>query len=454
MSINRWRQAFHLEPPHGWLNDPNGLCWFGGRYHVFFQYSPESAAGAGEKCWGHYESPDFLHWQFTGIVLRPDTADDCSGVYSGSAVAAKEILHLFYTGNVKMPGSYDYITAGRGSNVLHVTSRDGRQMSPKRCLLRNADYPGCTCHVRDPKVWHSEQGWKMVLGARSTADKGQVLVFHGSDLDHWQYAATITTPEPFGYMWECPDYFRLDGRGVLSVSPQGLPHSALRYQNVYQSGWFSAAGKLEEGHLDAFTEWDRGFDFYAPQTFCAPDGRRILIGWMGLPDIAYQNPTTSLGWQHCLTVPRELSWDKKGRLCQHPVRELQALLGTAQTLSAGSSTAATLPFALSASPEKSFSITLAEGLTLRYNEEEKLCQLCFTDKALGGGRTLRSVQMDCCHDVQILVDRSSLEIYLNGGAVVFSTRFYPKEEEIALQLSGTDAALRPMRAMEVIGFVQ
>lgn len=82
-----WRQAFHLEPPRGWLNDPNGLCWFGGRYHVYFQYCPLAADGSGPKCWGHYESPDLLHWTFTGVPLTPDHPRDADGVYSGSAAA-------------------------------------------------------------------------------------------------------------------------------------------------------------------------------------------------------------------------------------------------------------------------------------------------------------------------------------------------------------------------------
>ena len=81
------RQAFHLEPPRGWLNDPNGLCWFGGRYHVYFQYCPSAADGSGPKCWGHYESPDLLHWTFTGVPLTPDHPRDADGVYSGSAAA-------------------------------------------------------------------------------------------------------------------------------------------------------------------------------------------------------------------------------------------------------------------------------------------------------------------------------------------------------------------------------
>jgi beta-fructofuranosidase len=445
-----WRQTFHLEPPRGWMNDPNGLCYFGGRYHVFFQYCPESAAGAGSKCWGHYESPDLLHWTFTGAPLLPDHPADRDGVYSGSAAADGETLYLYYTGNVKYPGDYDYIRSGREGNVLRVATRDGRSMGPKQLLLTNRDYPGsCSCHVRDPKVWRESGGWKMVLGARTRTDRGRVLVYHSPDGQHWHRAAIVQKKEPFGYMWECPDFFRLDGRGILSVSPQGLPHSPIRFQNVYQSGWFAVDGALESGRLGSFTEWDMGFDFYAPQTFAAPDGRRLMLGWMGLPDSPYENPTAALGWQHCLTVPRELFFDDEGRLCQRPARELEALLsGEKRTLPAGEAGRAELPCRITARPEGAFLLDLG-GASLQWDPEAGYCTLAFSSAALGGGRTVRSVPLSRCREVSILADTSSLEIYLDGGAAVLATRFYPREGTLSLRAEGTAAAVEPMRPMEV-----
>ena len=116
-------------------------------------------------------------------------------------------------------------------------------------LLRNSDYPAdCSCHVRDPKVWREDGIWKMVLGARTRSDQGCVLVYHSQDLLHWAFAFRCTIPD-FGYMWECPDFFRMGEQGYLSVSPQGLTHEEYRYQNVYQSGYFPVAGTLEEGKL-------------------------------------------------------------------------------------------------------------------------------------------------------------------------------------------------------------
>ena len=436
-----WRQAFHLEPPTGWLNDPNGLCWFGGLYHVFFQYCPENASGSGRKLWGHYVSPDLVRWRFAGAPLAPDTPWDRDGVYSGSALVKDGQLQLFYTGNVKQPGDYDYITAGREGNVLRVVSPDGRTMGPKQLLLAPRDYPGfCSCHVRDPKVWHDGRGFWMVLGARSLDSRGSVLLYRSADAEHWQYAADIRSAEPFGYMWECPDYFALDGRGILSVSPQGLAHEQTRYQNIYQSGWFPVQGPLESGRLGAFTEWDLGFDFYAPQTFLTPDGRRLLIAWMGLPDSPYANPTVAFGYQHCLTLPREVFLDREGRLCQRPARELTALCGLAQIRAES----AALPFRLCAETAGSFRLTLGGGLTLQYDAGEGLFSLRFTDPVLGCGRTERFARISRVRSLELLADTSSLEIFLDGGAAVLSTRFYPAQREIPLVCEGLSPVLQPM----------
>lgn len=438
---DNWRQALHLEPPQGWLNDPNGLCWFHGFYHVYFQYCPTSAEGNGDKLWGHYRSADLLHWQFRGIVLHPDTPDDRDGVYSGSALVQEDTLHLFYTGNVKEPGDHDYITSGRGANVIHVTTHDGDTMSAKSVLLRNKDYPAdCTQHVRDPKVWRENGAFRMVLGARRRDDTGAVLLYRSDDLTHWTLDRVLTSDAPFGYMWECPDLYEIGGVRVLSISPQGLPHEKSRFQNVYQSGYFV----LDGDRPTIFTEWDMGFDFYAPQSFVTPDGRRVMFGWMGLPDIDYVNPTVARGWQHCLTLPREVFCDAAGQLRQRPVRELVALRGAALPLT---DTALSMPFDVEAHAQGDFTLTLAHGLCLARTGET--VTLTFTDDALGGGRTTRTAFVPNCRTVRAIVDRSSVEIYLNGGACVFATRFYPPNDSISLQTTGLTGTIWHMNGLEV-----
>lgn len=432
------RQQFHLQPPVGWLNDPNGLCVYGGQYHAFFQYGPFDVTG-GVKHWGHAVSKDLLHWEPLPVMLYPDEPFDCHGVYSGSALIEGTEMYLYYTGNVKHPGDFDYIKQGRGHNVCLAVSHDGKTVASKQCLLYNKDYPaGLTCHVRDPKVFAYEGKYYMVLGARTLEDKGEVLVLESTDKLHWNHINTLTTPEPFGYMWECPDLFCLDGQWYLAVSPQGI-----QCQNIYGCGYFAVYGDWR-AHctLGEFHEADFGFDYYAPQSFVDENGRRIQIGWMGMPDADYGNaPTVAHGWQHCFTVPRLLTKGPGGTLLQTPVPELDARRSAAAlTLRNGEEATLSPCFDLTAAPAGDFALTVARGVELVYTEQDSTCVLQFTDPAQASGRTQRRTKLSApCRSVRVVGDRSSLEIFLNDGAAVFSTRYYPAAGDVAVKISGTDA---------------
>ena len=433
-----YRQQFHLQPPVGWLNDPNGLCVYGGQYHAFFQYGPFDVTG-GVKHWGHAASKDLLHWEPLPVMLYPDEPFDCHGVYSGSALIEGTEMYLYYTGNVKNPGDFDYIKQGRGHNVCLAVSHDGKTVASKQCLLYNKDYPaGLTCHVRDPKVFAYEGKYYMVLGARTLEDKGEVLVLESTDKLHWNHINTLTTPEPFGYMWECPDLFCLDGQWYLAVSPQGI-----QCQNIYGCGYFAVYGDWR-AHctLGEFHEMDAGFDYYAPQSFVDENGRRIQIGWMGMPDADYGNaPTVAHGWQHCFTVPRLLTKGPGGTLLQTPVPELDARRSAAAlTLRNGEEASLSPCFDLTAAPAGDFALTVARGVELVYTEQDSTCVLQFTDPAQASGRTQRRTKLSApCRSVRVVGDRSSLEIFLNDGAAVFSTRYYPAAGDVAVKISGTDA---------------
>ena len=433
------RQQFHLQPPVGWLNDPNGLCVYGGQYHAFFQYSPFDVNG-GVKHWGHAVSTDLLHWQPLPVMLCPDEPFDCHGVYSGSALVEGTEMYLYYTGNVKLPGNYDYIRQGREHNLCLAVSRDGVTAAGKQCLLTNRQYPaGLSCHVRDPKVFAFEGRYYMVLGARTLADSGEVLVLESTDRLHWTHINTLTTPEPFGYMWECPDLFCVDGQWYLAVSPQGIP-----CQNVYGCGCFAVQGDWRrEYRLGAFQTADHGFDFYAAQSFADEGGRRIQMGWMGMPDAPYGNaPTVAHGWQHCMTVPRVLTRGSDGTLLQNPVPELTAQRGPARALAAGGELRSAPCFDLTAAPAGDFALHIAQGVELVYTEQDRLCVLRFSDPAMADGRTRRSTVLRApCRRLRVVGDRSSLEFFLNDGAAVFSTRYYPVPGDVTVSITGTDAIL-------------
>lgn len=435
----KWRQRFHIEPPDGWLNDPNGLSFYKGEYHVYFQYSPIAPDGHTPRGWGHYHGSDLMHMTYDRAVMMPDIPEDSHGVYSGSAIENDGVLHIFYTGNVKMIGDYDYVKAGRGANVIHVTTTDGSKMSEKQVLLRNSDYPDfCSCHVRDPKVWKEGDAWKMVLGARTLDDEGCVLVYESDDLITWKYTGKVYK-EGYGYMWECPDYFEIDGKGFLSTCPQGMHHYETKWQNLNESGYFPVQGKLEDSVLGDFTEWDMGFDFYAPQTFLDPQGRRILIGWLGMDNKAYGNATTELGWQHCLTIPRVVTIAPNGKLRQQPIAEFDELKSNARRQSSGQTAEYPLPFELDGEPADSFSISLDGKLELGFDKEKKLFTMKFTDEKYGCGRTVRNAEIDSVRNIRVIADMSSIEVYINDGETVMSTRIYPDNDSVKLKVNGFEA---------------
>ena len=443
----RFRQKLHLMPPVGWLNDPNGLCQFKGVYHAFFQYSPLNAEG-GVKMWGHYTSRDMIDWEYQGVTLYPDQPFDCSGVYSGCAFIEDGEMYLYYTGNVKLEDrdDYDYVNSGREANTVLVTSTDGVNFGRKRLLMKNSDYPAdLTLHVRDPKVWKENGIYYMLQGARTKEDSGQAIVFRSEDKLHWSFHSRIKTNDKFGYMWECPDYFEVDGTKILSASVQGLTGDQWKERNVYQSGYFVVDGDiLGEYSLSDYRLWDYGFDYYAPQSFETDDGRRIQIGWMGMPDCEeYTNRTIEDGWQHCFTFPREV-FVKDGIVRQRPIRELgeRKILSEETKNRLETKNYTVYEAVVSDISDDQFHAVLAENLIVKYENNRFVIEFINSrNNKVSCGRKIRYVEMDHVTDVRILSDESSVEIFVNDGAYVFSTRYYPEEPGICIEAEGADIRL-------------
>ncbi len=435
----RWIPLLHAAPPVGWLNDPNGLCQMGDTYHAFFQMSPFEPEG-GLKFWGHCESKDLLHWEFTGVPMQPDQPYDCHGAYSGSALVEDGKMYLFYTGNVKQLGDYNYITNGRESNTILAVSSNGEQMESKELLMTNTDYPwDLTCHVRDPKVWKQDGTYYMVQGARTKEDKGVVLVFSSEDKRHWSCIHRLESEEAFGFMWECPDLYELDGQTILCISPQGVEQDGYKYANKYQTVTTVIKGDFRtDGVPEGFRELDGGFDFYAPQTFVLEDGRRILLGWMGMADSTdeYTNRTVEDGWQHCLTLAREVSL-KDGIVCQNPAREL-AQWWNKEVPFAGQYTGMTdICYELDLkNTNQKWEVLIADGLKLSWSPEEYVFRMEFLNEKLGCGRSLRAREMQECTDIRVVVDSSCVEVFMNDGKDVFSTRCYPEKDQYTVNVSG------------------
>ena len=259
------RLHFHMMPPTGWMNDPNGLCQFHGINHIYFQYTP-FLAGWGTKLWGHYTTKDWIHYEEEEPFLFPDTKWDRDGVYSGSAIVKEDGIHFFYTGNVKLyDKEYDYIMNGREQNTMHLFSPDGKNIIYKEMVMTNDDYPSnMSKHVRDPKVYEKDGTYYMIQGGRDEKDRGCALLFQSADLKNWKWYDTIYPEKTFGYMWECPDLFEIDGQQIMTCCPQGVEQKGYDYQNVYQCGYFPVNFDLvnKKYEFGTFVEFDKGFEKY------------------------------------------------------------------------------------------------------------------------------------------------------------------------------------------------
>lgn len=440
-----WRLKFHIMPETGWLNDPNGAIQFNGLYHIYYQYVPETPLG-GATHWGHMTSKDMVHFKQEPIFMSPDQEFDKDGVYSGSGIEKEGKLHFFYTGNVKQPGDYDYIFKGREQNVVHVVSPDGFEIERREVVIPHEDFPeGFTDHIRDPKIFEKNGNYYMVLGARTEENLGSILFYSSSDLEKWTFQGTLLDgAEDQGYMWECPDIFELTDKSILIFSPQGILPEAYRYNNPHVAGYLIGETDWEQTKFfpeESFQEFDRGFDFYAPHTFEDDQGRRIMWSWMGIGDTMpeYTNPTIARGWQHALALPRELVLEND-RIFQRPLVEYKQLRKNKQSRSlseSGDLAGEIYELLIEFQTSDAFKLKLRQDTELVYDGEI----LTLKHGKSGYGRRKRMTVINDIRQLQIFVDTSSIEIFVNDGEYVLTSRVYPEEGadkiEIEAKANGT-----------------
>lgn len=437
-----WRNGFHIEAPLGLLNDPNGLSYYNGAYYIFFQWNPHGCTHK-NKHWGLVKTTDFIRFTKPRLALTPGDAFDQDGCYSGCGVVEDGKLKLFYTGNVKN-------SRGERESYQCAAVCMEQDSFEKQGVLLPHPPEGYTAHWRDPYVFYEDGDAYMVVGAQTRDLQGAALLYRRS-LEAWHCVGALQTQlGAFGYMWECPNLVRMeDARYAFIFSPQGLAQDGLQYQNLYQSGYVIgaldvAAPTLQHG---AFRELDQGFDFYAPQVF-TDDGRRIMIGWAGMPDRDAEYPTAAFGWMYALTLPRELSY-RDGRLYQTPLRELERLRSGRMSDAEHSlmtthespalPRAAEIELAVDVPPAGVVALVFTfgeEAIRLSYDRKTGLACIDRSNMRHGGQGT-RTFALDIADILylQIFVDRSIMEIFYARGQETATVAYYPSQEGMRLQLS-------------------
>jgi beta-fructofuranosidase len=457
-SKSPYRLAYHIAAPANWINDPNGLIQYKGEYHVFYQHHPYSAQW-GPMHWGHVKSKDLVHWEHLPIALAPSEEYDRDGCFSGSAVDDNGTLTVIYTGHTWIDREKDEVEQVQ----CIATSTDGIHFSKDASnpVIPHPPKEGSR-HFRDPKVWKHEGIWYMVLGTRKE-DTGKVVLYKSRDLRSWSYVGVMAQSDgTLGYMWECPDLFSLGGKDILVFSPQGIEPQGDKYQNLYQTGYLVGKLDYETGVFEhgEFEELDKGFDFYAAQTFMDDQGRRILIGWMDMWGAPM--PTQAHGWAGALTIPRELKLNENGKLLMSPVPELKklrkkhihfqpALLSSQQKIGKlGDCLEILIEFSLESCEASEFGIKVRcsddgkEETVISYDVQNSVVSLDRNRSGLGVNGIRRSPLDLIGNSVKfhLYLDRSSLELFVNDGELTMSSRIYPDPNSLGIQVFVKDGSVK------------
>jgi len=431
------RPQFHFSPMAGWTNDPNGLVYYDGEYHLFFQHNPYGIPW-GNMTWGHAVSPDLIHWREIGDAIHPD---ELGTVFSGSAVvdhknssglgaAGEPPMLAFYTAagsHAPAPVPFTQAMAYSTDRGRTWTKYEG---NPVVEFFEEGN--------RDPKVfWHEPAGkWIMVLWVT----RGNFFVLGSENLKDWEKLSDLAFPD--GY--ECPELFELAVDG-----------------NADDTRWvmWDAAGRHLIGRFDGQTftaesevlpsEWGR--NAYAAQTWNdVPDGRRILIPWMrtGAGDEPDAFPFEGMPFNQQMGIPRTLTLRTTPdgiRLFAKPVREVETLYGERRRLTNVPLTAGANPLAdiegelfdiaADLAPGRAESVTLeVRGTPIVYDVADgRLSCLGHSVEFKPTGGQL---------DLRVLVDRTSIEVFADEGRYVMSFTFRPDESNRGVSLSAEGGTAR------------
>lgn len=469
------RPAFHATPTIGWMNDPNGFSMYQGKCHLFYQYHPYSNEW-GPMHWGHLTTEDFIHWERLPAALAPDQPCDAAGCFSGGAVELPDGRQLLmYTGVRRERDAEGFLrdiqtqcaAIGDGLNYEKYT------LNP---VLAREDLPagGSAVDFRDPKVWRETDGtYRAVIGNRTADDSGAILLYRSLDCLKWEYVCTLDAcRNQYGRMWECPDFFPLDGRQVLLTSPQDMYPIGLEFHAGNNAlcliGDYDA--QSHTFRRQSVQAVDYGLDFYAPQTLLAPDGRRIMIAWMQNWSTVNAKPF-HCRWFGQMTLPRELSI-REGRLCQQPVRELEACRGqrvfhqnipVSGEINLPGVQGRMVDMTVTVHPTggeiyRWFRIHVAkDGLhdtILRYKPNEGTLKIDRTRSGLPHDivhtRSLLVRPQQGELKLRIILDRFSVEVFVNDGEQAASSVIYTRQEADAITFEAGGQALIDVEKYDLV----
>lgn len=439
-----FRPQFHFSPEKNWMNDPNGLVYYDGEYHLFYQYNPEGDTW-GHMSWGHAVSKDLVRWEHLPVALREENG---VMIFSGSAVVDHQNTSGFGKDG-KPPMVAIYTGHGRGKQTQNLAFSNDRGRTWTK-YEGNPVIDIGSPEFRDPKVtWHKPSSkWVMVV---ARPDQRKVLFYGSPDLKRWEQLGEFGGQGAVQGIWECPDLFELtvanaDGtdsgrkRWVLVVNINGgTPAGGSGCQ--YFVGDFDGRTFTNDNPKDVKLWADYGPDFYAAQSFAnlpTEPARRVWIAWMSNWRYAADEPTKP--WRTAQSLPRELMLVQTPlgiRLAQKPVRELEQLHGERLTpqqfddagqhleLHVGFDGAASASLKVHAEGEHATLIGYDAARRELYVDRTRARSLAPFHKDFPARYTAPMLpDPDGRVRLQVLVDTSSVEVFGNGGLTVISANTF------------------------------
>ncbi|XP_041978405.1 sucrose-6-phosphate hydrolase-like [Aricia agestis] len=418
----RFRPHYHLAPPVGWMNDPNGFSFVMGEFHLFYQYYPYDSVW-GPMHWGHASSPDLVHWKELPTALIPED-EQC---FSGSAVGDSNTMVLMYTAHSATDTRPYY-----NETQYLAFSTDGVNFDKHRGNPVLARAPNGSPDFRDPKVWGRGRYWYVVIGSKTDDERGRVLLYRSTDLLNWEFLSVLAESDgDLGYMWECPDFFELDGKWVLLMSPQGVEEKGDRYKNVYQNGYIIGDFNYETHEFVPeveFQEMDYGHDFYAAQTL-EKEGRRYAVAWFNMWNVTHHEAED--GWAGMMTTVREMRLFNN-RILMKPVEttvnlrqepKLEGQLYLNEVVEFGQA----VELFIDADLDQKIELHLdgrSGALSKVWLRWDPQVGKVVVDRGDGDVRQVEWEPIGS-RTWRILLDASSLELFCGEGEVVFSSRVFP-----------------------------
>ncbi len=456
------RPIYHFRPPAFWMNDPNGTIYHDGYYHVFYQFNPY-ADFSHDIHWGHTRSTDLVHWEQLPVALPPAYALNETGCWSGCAAIDGEGRPLLFYTSVGAQGTRPFQQRAAQGDAEMITW----QPHPANPILALGEkgVPRFEQSWRDPFIFHTAGRTFLVLGAADDADiaaegtNSNVILFEAEDagLLKWRYRGPIySRPRTEMHFCECPNFFPLGDKFVLLLSPYAPVEYTVGVFDPDRATFTpETTGVLDPGvgsHNHRGEPLPAATDprFYASNILYDPQGNCVLIGWV-------RGFKTNQGWSGCLALPRVLTLGPDGRPRQQPVPALQEL--RTQQLAALSQvvddTSQALPAqgdALEIQAKLTLHGATRAGLLLRAADDgSRGIAIDYDGEHLHVGETTIDFAAGPTIELQIFLDKSVLEVFVNGGEQAITQVYYgePADQGIRLFAEGGKAAFDDVRVWQM-----